>query len=438
MLSFFLEFGKSLIGEHLFSALLCLLSFVLPFRPVGGYILLLVWSLWVFLCLLLLRDSLSSVGRKEALMEDPAFFSLSIFSVIQVTGVLASRLPAPVSSLFAGYLPPLFQLSLILSSFLVFGIGLIFPGFVQETSLPSLKGKKLLFWMKIAIQILLVFFVLGTSFHVISYSALNYSSLRPVAGLLMISILCLLLFDYSFPGSTIRALIVFGSVFAGQLVLTSVVPGFESLMAFLAIFCWALSFRFRVASKVAAPADVCREKLNLLARVLFRTPALSVKYIFLGLVLLFVFSFLSSDVLRSSATFLVAKYIATVHDPLSYPRLSSISSISTYLSNSGLMFGSVEDSWNLLLSHNSFLDIAVRQGFLPAVALFTFYLFVLLQAFRKVAKCGVFPLFVSSAIFLYANIQPFLVSDGYGVILSFFALGLACSPFCRRYIQGIK
>jgi len=437
MLSLFRVFHKSLIGHRLLLALSCLLPFVLAFRPVGGYFLLLAWSLSVFICILPSKDSLSfgERGRGRALMSDPALFSMSIFSVVQVTGVFASRLPGVVGSSFAGYSPPSYQLCLIISSFLLFSCGLIFPDFARGVPFFSLEGKKEFFSIKTAIQVFFVLFVLATCFHISNYSHLNYSSLRPVSGLLMISTLGLLLFDYTFPGPVMSTLVVFLSAVFGQFVLLSDVPGFESLLVFVAIVFWGLSLRSRAQLMKGSPVDMGRENLNLSESMLVQHSSLRGRHIAFVLVSLVTLCFLMSDVLRSSFSFVVLKYIATISDPLSYPRLSSISDVSRYLSNSGLIFGSAHQSWNHLLSHNSFLDIAVRQGFLPAVALFSFYLFVLRRALRKVVDCGFFPLLVSLSIFLYSNVQPFIISDGYGIIISFFVLGLVCAPSGHRHDQ---
>ena len=435
MRSLFWKFYKSLIGHrHRLLALSCLLPFVLAFRPVGGYFLLLAWSLSVFICILSSKDILSLGERERSrdLMSDPAFFSLSIFSVVQVTGVFASRLPGVVGSSFSGYSPPLYQLCLIISSFLLFSSGLILPDFARGVSFVSLEVKKDLFWTKAAIHIFFLLFVLVTSFHISNYSHLNYSSLRPVSGLLMISILGLLLFDYTFPGPIVSTLVNFFSAVFGQLVLFSDVPGFESLLVFVAIFLWGLSLPSRAPLRRGSRFDVGREQLNLSSSMLVEYSSLKGKHIVFGVVSLTALSFLLSDVLRSSFSFVVLKYISAISDPLSYQRLWSVSDVSSYLSNSGLIFGSARQSWNHLLSHNSFLDIAVRQGFLPAVALFSFYLLVLRHVLRKASDCGLFPLLVWLSIFLYSNIQPFIISDGYGVIISFFVLGLACAPSCPR------
>ena len=438
MIYLVLKFGKSFIGESLFFVFLCLLSFVLPFRPVGGYFLLLAWSICVFLCLLFLEDSLHRGWCNKQFMGNPAVFSLFVFTVIQVAGVFAAWLPVPFALSFAGYRPTLYQISLILSSFLFFGSGFILPGLAREASLLSPEGLQIFHWVKVITQVLLCCFVLVTSFHIAEYSYLNYSSLRPVAGLLMISILSLLLFDYYFSSSLKSSLIVFFSVVAGELVLTSAVPGFESFISFLAIFCWSFSHRFRrVSPKFLCLINMCRKKLSLSPVKNSKTFLLSGKCVVFGFAILIAICFAFSSALRSSVAFIAVKYTAIALDPLGYQRLSSISSVSEYLSGSGLVFGSVANSWNHLLSHNSFLDVAVRQGFLPAVALLAFYLFALQQALREVAKCGLLPSLVVLSIFLYANIQPFLVSDGYGVIVSFFALGFACSPFCRLNHQEL-
>ena len=432
-----LKFGKSFIGKRLFLVLLCLLSFVLPFRPVGGYSLLLAWSICVFLCLLFLKNSLHRGSCNKQFMGNPAVFSLLVFTVIQLAGVFASWLPFSFALSFAGYRPNLYQISLILSSSLFFGSGFVLPGLAREASLLSPEGLKIFCWVKVIIQVLLCCFVMVTSFHIAEYSYLNYSSLRPVAGLLMISILSLLLFDYYFYGSLKSSLIVLFSVVAGELVLTSAVPGFESFISFVAIFCWAFSSRFRLSPKFLHLISMRYKKLSLPSVINTKTFILSGRYVVFAFIILIASCFTLSSTLRSSVAFVAVKYTAIALDPLGYQRLSSISSVSKYLSDSGLVFGSVTNSWNHLLSHNSFLDIAVRQGFLPAVALLVFYLFAFQQALREVSKCGLFPSLVVLTIFLYANIQPFLVSDGYGVIVSFFALGVACSPFCGRNHQEL-
>ena len=437
MIDLVLRFGKCFITKRLFFVLLCLLSFVVPFRPVGGYLLLLAWSVCVFLCLLFLKDSLHCGWCDKQFMGNPAVFSLFVFTLIQVVGVFASRLPVPSSLLFVGYMPTLYQISLVSSSFLLFGSGFILPGFAREASRLCPEGLKIFNCVKVSTQVLLCSFVLLTSFHIAEYSYLNYSSLRPVAGLLMMSVLSLLLFDYFSSGSLKSSLIVFFSVVAGELVLTSAVPGFESLVSFGAICCWAFSHRFRLSPKFLYLISMCRKKLSLSPVINSKPFLLNGRCVVFSFFILIAISFALSSTLRSSVAFIVVKYTAIALDPLGYQRLSSISSVSEYLSGRGLVFGSVANTWNHLLSHNSFLDIAVRQGFLPAVALLDFYLFALQQALRDVAKCGLFPSLVVLSIFLYANIQPFLVSDGYGVIVSFFALGFACSPFCRRNHQEL-
>ena len=436
MFFFFFKPERSPISTGLLLVLLWLLSLVLSFRPVGGYLMLLAWSFSVFVCLLTLNKSMSRSGREnEFFFSDPTIFSLSVFSFIGLAGVFFSILPDPVGSLFLGYSPPLYQLSLVCSSFFVFGSGFILPGFAREDFLLRLQVRRLLFGVRVAIQIFMMSFVLITSFHIIVFSHLNYSSLRPVAGLLMTAILGLLLLYDFFPVSGKISIIVLFLALFGQTVLISSVPGFESLAVMLAVFFWAASCCSRIAPGVVSYLGKFREKNHVSESARFKfNLLLSCAAIFLLLLLFLSVVVVVSEPLLSSLSFVLVKYIAAISDPLSYPRLSSISYVSDYLLSSGLVFGSASDSWNHLLSHNSFLDVAARQGFLPAVSLFSFYLFALRQTFRRVAENRVFPFLIVLLIFLYANIQPFLVSDGYGVVISFLVLGLACSPSCRHCV----
>ena len=132
--------------------------------------------------------------------------------------------------------------------------------------------------------------------------------------------------------------------------------------------------------------------------------------------------------------YLIAKYFTYLVGFSETPRFSYIASFADYVARfPPSWFGASSASWSDVLSHNTFLDISIRYGVVPAVCLFM----SLLSSASNMIRLSLLPrsLFLPVDLvglvifFCYLLLQPVPLSDSYSYVLMVSILSLT-SSFC--------
>jgi len=383
--------------------LVCAIYSICSLRPNGVFLLLSINFTVVLYLVSLPYGVHSALAYLKNLLGDPFCICLILYSLLIIFLSLVQSLSlAPLLNLRLNALEPsLFNLLLSLIVILIFlcialGIREDQIDALHAASSRSMLAPLLLYWSFSS--------VVASSLTLLLNLRSESSALRPTEFLFMIcSILLLSTSSYINRTRMKRVQSLCGLFNLVLLVLSAIVficfHGFGTLVVF------AMSL---VSSGLRLFSLETRNSSRFFRSAI--TPVLFFSFILLVYLL------------RVPFTLFTLKYLSIALDPWTSSRGQYLLDFAKYASDYGIaLIGSTSNQIDLPLSHDSFADLAIRQGLLPSFVLLNCFIVVFLRLTRlKLLSSGL----VSVADYLgyclmliYLFFQPALLSDAYSFVM---------------------